>query len=135
MVNRHKEDRENEDKRQKYNKRYAIESNNAKESGIGVGDHVLINQPRANELTPNFNQTPYVVTHRNKTVVIARNKEGYVIERNVSHFKKISKPSNTEDEDSSDELEDSNQNKNVQEPKSEYFAQTRHHRTQLAKIV
>ena len=55
IVNRHKEARENEDIRQKYNKRCANERRNARESGIRVGDHVLVKQPRANKLTPNFN--------------------------------------------------------------------------------
>ena len=101
IVNRHKEARENEDKRQKYSRRYANERRNAKESETGVGDHVLVKQPRANKLTPNFNQTPYVVTYRKKTVVIARNKDGHEIKRNVSHFKKIPNRNNTEDEDTS----------------------------------
>ena len=84
-MNRHKEARENEDKRQKYSGRYANKRRNAKESEIGVGDHVLVKQPRANKLTPNFNQTPYVVIYPKKTVVIAKSKDGHKIERNVSH--------------------------------------------------
>ena len=58
MVNMHKEAPENEAKHQNYNKRYANERRNAKKSGIGVGDHVLVKQSGANEFTPNFNQTP-----------------------------------------------------------------------------
>ncbi|CAB4030550.1 PREDICTED: uncharacterized protein K02A2.6-like [Paramuricea clavata] len=105
IVNRHKEARENENKRQKYNERYANERRNAKESGIKEGDYVLVKQPKANKLTPNFNQTPYVVIYRNKTVVRARNKDGHEIERNVSHFKKIPKPSK-DNEDTSEETDD-----------------------------
>ncbi len=67
---------------------------------------------RSSCLDQNLYQTPYVVTCRNKTVVIARNKDGHVIERNVSHFKKIPKPNDTDDEDTLDEFEDSSQSNN-----------------------
>ena len=84
VVNRHKEARENEEKRQKYNKMYANDRRNAKKSGIKVGDYVLVKQGKKNKLTANFNQTQYVVVYRNKTVVKAKNKNGNIIERNFS---------------------------------------------------
>ena len=94
-TNRHREARKNEEKRQKYNKEYANnDRRNAKKSGIKVGDHVLVKQKKKNQLTANFNQTPYVVVYRNKTVVRAKNKHGHVVERNVSYFKRIPKPNN-----------------------------------------
>ncbi|CAB4029176.1 Hypothetical predicted protein [Paramuricea clavata] len=46
IVNQHKEAHENENKRQKYNKRYANERRNAKESGIKEGDYVLVKQTK-----------------------------------------------------------------------------------------
>ena len=54
IVNRHKEARENEDKRQKYNKRYANERRNAKESEIGVGDHVLVKSTKSKQIDTEF---------------------------------------------------------------------------------
>ena len=58
---------------------YANDRRNAKKSGIKVGDYVLVKQEKKNKLTANFNQTPYVVVYRNKTVVKAKNKHGHLI--------------------------------------------------------
>ena len=94
VTNRHREARKNEEKRQIYNEEYANDRRNAKKTGIKVGDHALVKQEKKNKLTANFNQTPYVVVYRNKTVVRAKNKHGHVVERNVSYFKRIRKPNN-----------------------------------------
>jgi hypothetical protein len=105
IVNRHKEAREKESKRQEYNKSYANNRRNAKKSNITVGDYVLVRQPKQNKLTPHFSQKPYLVISRNKTVIKARSKDGHLIERNISHFKKIPK-SNGNESDDSEELND-----------------------------
>ena len=44
-----------------------------------------------------------------RTAVISRYKDGHEIEPNVLHFKKIHKPNDTEDADTSDEFENFNQ--------------------------
>jgi hypothetical protein len=77
IVNRHKEAREKESKRQEYNKSYANNRRNAKKSNITVGDYVLVRQPKQNKLTPHFSQKPYLVISRNKTVIKARSKDGH----------------------------------------------------------
>ena len=84
VVNRHKEARENENKRQEYNKSYINNRRNTKRSNISVGNWVLVRQPKQNKLTPHFNQKPYRVIHRNKTVMKARSEDGHEIERNIS---------------------------------------------------
>ena len=94
IVNRHNEAREKERKRQEYNKSYINNRRGTKKSDIMVGDYVLVRQPRQNKLTPFFNQKPYLVVHRSKTVVKVRTKDGDEIKRNVSHFKKIPKSTN-----------------------------------------
>ena len=99
VTNRHREARKNEEKRQKYNKEYVNDRRNAKKSGIKVGDHVLVNKEKKNKLTANFNQAPYVVVYRNKTVVRAKNKHGHVVEQNVSYFKRIPKPNSKDADD------------------------------------
>ena len=33
---------------------------------------LLVRQPKQNKLTPHFNQKPYLVVHKNKTVIKAR---------------------------------------------------------------
>ncbi len=101
IVSRHKQAQENEDMRQKYNRRYADKTRNAKKSEIKVRVHVLVKQPKANKLTRNFNQIPYIVIHRNKMAVRARN----IIERNVTHFKRIPKPSTEDDGYISEDME------------------------------
>ena len=92
LVNRHNEAREKEGERQQYNKRYADEKRNVRESPIKVGNYVLWKQERRNKLTPNFNETPHIVISRNNNTVTARSQTGHTITRNVSHFKPIPKP-------------------------------------------
>ena len=92
LVDRHNEAREKEGERQQYNKRYADEKRNVRESPIKVGDYVLWKQERRNKLTPNFNETPHIVISRNNNTVTARSQTGHTITRNVSHFKPIPKP-------------------------------------------
>ena len=100
VVNRHKEARQNEKKRQEYNAKYANNKSGVKKSDLKVGDNVLVRQERKNKLTSHFNPTPYVVTKREQSRVTARNARGHVITRNVSHFKSIPKPKQTDSDES-----------------------------------
>ena len=104
IVNRHNEAREKESRRQEYNKSYVNNRRNAKKSNISVGDYVLVRQPKQNKLTPHFSQKPYLVIHKNKTVIKARSTDGHEIERNISHFKKI--PKSNDNESDNDDLND-----------------------------
>jgi transposase InsO family protein len=100
VVNKHKQARANESKKQQYNKEYADHRRNVKTSDIRIGDCVLVRQERQNKLTSRFSTTPYTVTTRNKSKVTARSRSGHTITRNVSHFKRIPKQyeSDTDDE-------------------------------------
>ena len=64
IVNRQKTAKKNETTKQKYNKEYANNNRNVKSSSIKIGDYVVVRQDKQNKLTPNFNKTPYVVTHK-----------------------------------------------------------------------
>ena len=72
FVNRHDEARENEAKKQAYNKQYADKWRDAKYSEVQVGDHVLVEQHKKNKLSTRFNKTPYVMTHRHRSQITAR---------------------------------------------------------------
>ena len=89
FVNRHDEVRENEAKKQAYNKQYADKRRNAKWSEIGVGDRVLVQQRKKNKLSTRFNKTPYVVTHRHGSQMPARNRDDHCITRNVYILKRF----------------------------------------------
>ena len=102
FVNRHDEARENEAKKQVYNKQYADKKCIAKWSEIEVGDHVLVQQRKKNKLSARFNETPYVVTHIQGSQITARNRDDHCITRNVSHFKKIPNILETETDDDDD---------------------------------
>ena len=68
----------------KYNKEYADNKRNAKSSSIKIGDYRLVRQDKQNKLTPNFNKTPYIVTHKTHSRVTACNSNGHTITRNMS---------------------------------------------------
>ena len=112
VLNRHKESRQNEKRRQKCNERYTNNKSGVKKSEVKVGDNVLVRQERKNKLTSHFNPTPYVVTKREKSRVTARNADGHVITRNVSHFKFIPKQQPIDSDDS--DYEDGKRNPNSQ---------------------
>ena len=124
IVNRHKEAKDNEQKRCIYNKTYADLHRNAKESSIKVGDTVLVQQEKKQKLMPKFNTTPYKVIARKGTTVVAENKERHRITRNVSHFKQI--PDVNEMDYSSEE-----ERNNEPEPACEY---RRSNRTRRAPV-
>ena len=104
IVNRHKTAKKNETTKQKYNKEYADNKRNVKSSSIKMGDYVLVRQDKQNKLTLNFNKTPYVVTHKTRSRVTARNSNGHTITRKVSQFKQIPKPKATDVEADDDDL-------------------------------
>lgn len=103
IVNRHKIAQKSETAKKDYNKKFADKKRNVRKSDITTGDYVLVRQERKNKLTPNFNPNPYVVINRQHSRVSARAKNGHIITRNVSHFKKMPNP----EQPSSDEEEDS----------------------------
>ena len=75
IVNRHNEARQKESTTSHVNNR-----RNTKKSNISVGDYVLVRQPKQNKLTLHFSQKPYLVIHKNKTVIKARSTDGHEIE-------------------------------------------------------
>ena len=115
FVNRHDEARENEAKKQAYDKQYADKRRNAKWSEIEVADHVLVRQRKKNKLSTCFNKTPYVVTHRHGSQITARNKDDHCIRRNVSHFKKIPNILETETDDDDDHRQPQQQHRQLQQ--------------------
>jgi hypothetical protein len=110
-VNRHKEARDNERKRQEYNEKCDRRVHRSRKDEIKVGDHVLVRQNRQNKLSPTFDPTPYVVTKRQNSRVTARNKTGHVVTRNISFFKRISKQTSIETDDDDDERRTATQNR------------------------
>ena len=102
-VNRHKEARRNERKRQEYNEKYDCRVHRSRKDDIKQGDHVLVRQDKKNKLFSTYDPTPYVVTKRQNSRATARSKNGHVITRNVSFFKRISKQISIETDDDDDE--------------------------------
>jgi hypothetical protein len=98
ITNRHKEARDNEKTRRERNKEYADHRRNARKSDIEIGDYVLVRQEKKNKLTANFNPEPYKVIKKTGVEITAQRNNGHKITRNVSHFKKIKKPEDTDDE-------------------------------------
>ncbi len=98
ITNRHKEARDNEKTRRERNKEYADHRRKARKSDIEIGDYVLVRQEKKNKLTANFNPEPYKVIKKTGVEITAQRNNGHKITRNVSHFKKIKKPEDTDDE-------------------------------------
>lgn len=110
VVNRHKEARDNERTRKERNREYANNRRHAKKSELQVGDYVLIKQEKENKLTANFNQKPYKVIKKTGPEISAQNKDGHIIRRNVSHFKRVKKPEDDTDDEGFDYQEQSVRN-------------------------
>ena len=102
-VNRHKEARRNERKRQEYNEKYDCRVHRSRKDDIKQEDHVLVRQDKKNKLSSTYYPTPYVVTKRQNSCATARSKNRHVITRNVSFFKRISKQISIETDDDDDE--------------------------------
>ena len=106
VLNKHKQACENDALRQQYNKQYADNRRNAKQSDIKVGDSV-IRQQRSNILSTNFSSMPYTIITKHNPTVTARNNNGRTITINVSHFKRISNQRQAEP-DTDDETKNNN---------------------------
>ena len=86
VINKHKEAKENIDKRKHTNKKYYDVKKRAKASNIKEGDTVICEQKPVNKLSPRSNQEKFTVIKRKGPTVVARN-DRRTITRNVSHFK------------------------------------------------
>eukprot|EP00794_Sanderia_malayensis_P020629 gene20629-biopygen17021 len=105
IVNRHKEACINDQKNQKYNKECSDVRRRVKDSDITAGDFVLVKQQKRNKLITRFDTDPYVVVQRNRSQVIAMNKDQRNVKRNISHFKRIPNPENWDfDSDDNDDF-------------------------------
>ena len=134
VIDRHKEARENELSSQRYNKQYADGKRRAKASDLKVGDNVLVKQDRRNKLTPTFNETPYIVTDRTKSRVTAKNKHDHTVTRNVSHFKRIPKPTESDKDDISYETDSTvGNNKDINENETEEHQQPLRRSSRIVK--
>ena len=83
----HNKAKENVEKKQRRAKTCIDKKRRAREPQISVGDTVLVRQQYRNKLTSLFDPKPLVVTAVNGTMLTA-SREGYLVTRNVSHFKK-----------------------------------------------
>ncbi|CAB4026668.1 Retrovirus-related Pol poly [Paramuricea clavata] len=83
------EARDNEKTRQELNREYANQRRNTRKSDLQVGDYVLVRQEKKNKLTANFNHKPYKVIKKTGSEILAQSKDGHIVKRNVSHFKRI----------------------------------------------
>ena len=113
IVNRHKEARDKEKTRQERNREYANQRRNTRKSDLQVGDYVLVRQEKKNKLTANFNHKPYKVIKKTGSEILAQSKDGHIVKRNVSHFKRINKP---REEDTDDEGFDYEENSQDNQP-------------------
>ena len=86
VINKHKEAKENIDKRKNTNKKYYDVKKRAKASNFKEGDTVKCEQKPVNKLSPRFNPEKFTVIKRKEATVMARN-DRHTITRNVSHFK------------------------------------------------
>ncbi|CAB4019448.1 Hypothetical predicted protein [Paramuricea clavata] len=103
IVNRHKEARDNEKTRQERNREYANQTQ----------EKVIYKQEKKNKLTANFNHKPYKVIKKTGSEILAQSKDGHIVKRNVSHFKRINKP---REEDTDDEGFDYEENSQDNQP-------------------
>ena len=81
---------------QRYNKKYADTQRHVKTQNIQVGDCVLVRQQRQNKLPSNFSTMLYTIIKRNKSQVTARSKNGLEVIWNISYFKCILRPNDSE---------------------------------------
>ena len=69
-------------------KEYVDAKRRATESEIEIGDQVLLRNPKANKLSPNYNPSPCEVINRKGGEVTVRSKAGVDVKRNVSFVKR-----------------------------------------------
>ncbi|XP_062565559.1 uncharacterized protein LOC134227878 [Armigeres subalbatus] len=85
---------------------YADSRRGAKESNVGVGDIVLLAQPKKSKLDPTFSSERFTVIAREGAKVVVMSKSGLQYGRNVREVKKAPEsiqPDDTSDEDIQDE--------------------------------
>ena len=105
FINKHKEAKENIDKRKHTNKKYYDVKKRAEASNIKEGDTVICEQKPVNKLSTRFNPEKFTVIKRKGPTVVARN-DRRTITRNVSHFKLMK--SVEEESDYEDQSEETN---------------------------
>ena len=88
VVNKHAVAKNHLEKKKQENKQYYDQKKKVKESEIKEGDTVLCKQEQKNKLTPKFDPEHYKVKQRKHNTIIAE-REGKIITRNVSYFKKV----------------------------------------------
>jgi hypothetical protein len=80
-------------------KEYVDDRNKAKPATFQIGDDVLVRQRKCNKFSSYNNPIPYhVVAIKAGSMITAENAK-HKITRNSSHFKKITRPSTTNDDD------------------------------------
>ena len=131
VLNKHKQAKENIEKKKAQNKEYYDKKHNTKESEIKEGDTVICLQKRTNKLAPKFSPERFIVHERKGTKIIAKNQQ-HIITRNVSHFKKV--PTlESNDNDEEDISDDENRTEKKEQEKNQ-VDDVRPRRSQRSKI-
>ena len=86
-------------------KQYADSRRKAKDTVIEVGDTVLLRQKKHTKFSTKFDPSPFKVTRKKGTMIIAL-RNGKYVTRNASLFKKVNLRSFQEEEEESDEDKD-----------------------------
>ena len=73
--------------RRRWKNNYADKCNHAKNTDLGVGDKVLIKQPKQNKMSTPFKPEPFEITDKKGSTITAQNGE-HTVTRNASFFKK-----------------------------------------------
>ena len=113
VLNKHKEAKENIEKRKERNKESHDKRHHEKESDIKEGDIVICLQKKRNKLTPKFSPERFTVIARKGTRLVAKNRY-HMITRNILHFKKVNRYETKEEEDDCPDGEAENTNSNVE---------------------
>ena len=97
LVNRHREAKQNIERKKEENKVYYDQKKKAKYSDINVGDTVMCLQKKTNKLTPRFSPEMLVVTERSGSKVTAKSQDKRIT-WNISHFKNLVVSDSDEDD-------------------------------------
>ena len=82
---------------------YADEKRRAQESGIELGDHVLLKQKKENKLSTTFEDVPYKVSRKYGNEVVVTSPEGANLRRNVTEVKKYLREADATDEQAAED--------------------------------
>ena len=103
IVNRHKEAKQNQEQRRHKAKQYADARRPARSSDINVGDLVLVKQEKHNKLSTNFSLHPHKAKEfKGSKIDVERN--GHIITRNSSFFRKVPEALAKDEEDEGMEI-------------------------------